>query len=71
MVPLPAVGGMSVLGQLLDDPVVALGLELVDELAAAGSGDAYVTTLADFAARIRSDHARYGKLIKDIGLAVD
>ena len=45
--------------------------EVVDKLAAAGSGDPYVTTLADFVARIRSDHARYGKLIKDIGLAVD
>jgi hypothetical protein len=27
--------------------------------------------LARGRARIRSDHARYGKLIKDIGLAVD
>jgi tripartite-type tricarboxylate transporter receptor subunit TctC len=45
--------------------------DVVDKLAAAGSGDPYVTTLADFVARIRSDHARYGKLIKDIGLAVD
>src|SRR5262247_2063886 len=45
--------------------------DVADKLAAAGSGEPYVTTLADFAARIRSDHARYGKLIKDIGLAVD
>src|SRR5262249_15816483 len=45
--------------------------DVVDKLAAAGSGDPYVTTLADFVARIRSDHARYGKLIKAIGLAVD
>jgi tripartite-type tricarboxylate transporter receptor subunit TctC len=45
--------------------------DVVDKLAAAGSGDPYVTTPADFVARIRSDHARYGKLIKDIGLAVD
>ena len=45
--------------------------DIADKLAAAGSGDPYVTTLADFVARIRSDHARYGKLIKDIGLAVD
>jgi len=45
--------------------------EVADKLAAAGSGDPYVTTLADFVARIRSDHARYGKLIKEIGLAVD
>jgi len=45
--------------------------DIVAKLAAAGSGDPYVTTLAELAARIRSDHARYGKLIKDIGLAVD
>ena len=45
--------------------------DIADKLAAAGSGDPYVTTPADFVARIRSDHARYGKLIKDIGLAVD
>jgi len=43
----------------------------VAKLAAAGSGDPYVTTLTELAARIRSDHGRYGKLIKDIGLAVD
>ena len=43
--------------------------DVMDKLA--GSGDPYVTTPADFVARIRSDHARYGKLIKDIGLAVD
>src|SRR5215468_5144986 len=43
--------------------------DVMDKLA--GSGDPYVTTLADFVARIRTDHARYGKLIKDIGLAVD
>jgi tripartite-type tricarboxylate transporter receptor subunit TctC len=42
-----------------------------EKLAAAGSGDPYVTTPADFAARMRSDYARYGKLIKDAGLAVD
>jgi len=45
--------------------------DIAEKLAAAGSGDPYVTTLAELAARIRSDHARYGKLIKDIGLAVD
>ena len=45
--------------------------EFGEKLAAAGSGDPYVTTPADFAARIRSDYARYGKLIKDAGLAVD
>jgi tripartite-type tricarboxylate transporter receptor subunit TctC len=42
-----------------------------EKLATAGSGDPYVTTPADFAARIRGDHARYGKLIKDTGVTVD
>src|SRR6266511_3376815 len=45
--------------------------DFVEKLAAAGSGEPYVTTPAEFEARIRSDYARYGKLIKDAGLAVD
>jgi tripartite-type tricarboxylate transporter receptor subunit TctC len=45
--------------------------DFAEKLATAGSGDPYVTTPADFAARIRSDHARYGKLIKDAGVKVD
>ena len=45
--------------------------DIAEKLAAAGSGEPYVTTLPDFLARIRSDYARYGKLIKDAGLAVD
>jgi tripartite-type tricarboxylate transporter receptor subunit TctC len=45
--------------------------DIAEKLAAAGSGDPYVTTLAELAVRMRNDHARYGKLIKDIGLAVD
>ena len=52
-------------------PAIVAQPDIVEKLAAAGSGDPYVTTLAELAARIRSDHARYGKLIKDIGLAVD
>jgi hypothetical protein len=45
--------------------------DIAEKLAAAGSGEPYVTTPSDFLARIRSDYARYGKLIKDAGLAVD
>jgi tripartite-type tricarboxylate transporter receptor subunit TctC len=45
--------------------------DFAEKLAAAGSGDPYVTTPADLAARIRSDHARYGRLIKAAGVAVD
>jgi tripartite-type tricarboxylate transporter receptor subunit TctC len=42
-----------------------------EKLAAGGSGEPYVTTPADFVARIRSDHEKYGKLIKSIGVTVD
>jgi tripartite-type tricarboxylate transporter receptor subunit TctC len=45
--------------------------DFAEKLAAAGSGDPYVTTPADLVARIRSDHAKYGKLIKATGVAVD
>jgi tripartite-type tricarboxylate transporter receptor subunit TctC len=45
--------------------------DFAEKLGTAGSGDPYITTPADFAARIRSDHARYGKLIKDAGVKVD
>jgi tripartite-type tricarboxylate transporter receptor subunit TctC len=45
--------------------------DFAEKLAVAGSGEPYVTTPAEFAERIRSDHARYGKLMKDAGLAVD
>ena len=45
--------------------------DFAERLAAAGSGGPYVTTPADFVARIRSDHARYGKLIKDIGIKMN
>ena len=42
-----------------------------EKLSAAGSGEPYVTSLPDFVARIRGDHAKYGKLIKAIGITVD
>jgi hypothetical protein len=43
----------------------------MDKLAAAGSGDPYISTLPDFAARIRGDYDKYGKVIHDIGLHVE
>ena len=45
--------------------------EVMDKLAAAGSGDPYITTPAEFAARIRADNDKYGKVIADIGLKVE
>jgi tripartite-type tricarboxylate transporter receptor subunit TctC len=44
---------------------------VADRLAAAGSGDPYVTTPEEFAGRIRADYERYGKVIKDSGLRVE
>ena len=45
--------------------------DLAARLAAAGAGDPYISTQAEFAARIRSDYDRYGKLISSIGLKVE
>jgi tripartite-type tricarboxylate transporter receptor subunit TctC len=45
--------------------------EVMDKLTAAGSGDPYISTLAEFSARIRSDYDRYGKVIGSIGLRVE
>jgi tripartite-type tricarboxylate transporter receptor subunit TctC len=44
---------------------------VMDKLAASGSGDPYISTRAEFAARIHSDHERYGKVIGSIGLRVE
>jgi tripartite-type tricarboxylate transporter receptor subunit TctC len=45
--------------------------DVMDKLVAAGSGDPYITTLPEFAARIRSDYDKYGKVIHAIGLRVE
>jgi tripartite-type tricarboxylate transporter receptor subunit TctC len=45
--------------------------DVMDKLAAAGSGDSYITTQAEFAARIRADYDKYGKVIREIGLKVE
>jgi tripartite-type tricarboxylate transporter receptor subunit TctC len=45
--------------------------DVMDKLAAAGSGDPYITTPAEFAARIRADYDKYGKVIAAIGLRVE
>jgi tripartite-type tricarboxylate transporter receptor subunit TctC len=45
--------------------------DVMDKLAAAGSGDPYITTPPEFAARIRSDYDKYGKVIRAIGLRVE
>jgi tripartite-type tricarboxylate transporter receptor subunit TctC len=45
--------------------------EIRERLAASGSGEPYVSTPEEFAARIRADHEKYGKLIKSIGVKVE
>jgi len=44
---------------------------LIQKLAAAGSGEPYITTPDEFSARIRLDNARYGKVIADSGIHVE
>ena len=45
--------------------------EIKEKMNAAGGLDPYVTTPEEFAALIRRDHAKYAKVVKDIGLKVD
>lgn len=51
--------------------VVLRDPEVVQKLAATGSGDPYFTTLPEFRARIQSDYEKYGKLIKSLGLRIE
>jgi tripartite-type tricarboxylate transporter receptor subunit TctC len=44
---------------------------LAQKLAAAGSGEPYVTTLEEFSARIRADNERYGRIIAAGGIRVE
>src|SRR5262249_52423154 len=45
--------------------------EFAQKVAPAGPGEPYVTTPADFVARIRGDDDKYGRLIKSIGVTLD
>jgi tripartite-type tricarboxylate transporter receptor subunit TctC len=51
--------------------VVLAQPELAKRLADAGAGEPYITTPEEFAARIKSDYEKYGKLIRSIGLKVE
>jgi tripartite-type tricarboxylate transporter receptor subunit TctC len=51
--------------------VVLAQPELAKRLADAGAGEPYMTTPEEFAARIKSDYEKYGKLIRSIGLKVE
>jgi tripartite-type tricarboxylate transporter receptor subunit TctC len=50
---------------------ILTGPEYGAKLSAAGSGEPLVTTPAEFAARIRSDHEAYGRVIREIGARVE
>jgi len=45
--------------------------EVKRKLNAAGGLDPYMTTEAEFAALIRSDYDKYGKVVRDVGIKVD
>jgi tripartite-type tricarboxylate transporter receptor subunit TctC len=45
--------------------------QFAERLAKAGAGEPYLTTPDEFAARIKGDYEKYGKLIRSIGLKVD
>jgi len=45
--------------------------EVRDKLGAGGGLEPFITTPEEFAALIRRDYERFGKLIKDIGIKAD
>ncbi|MBX9829436.1 MAG: tripartite tricarboxylate transporter substrate binding protein, partial [Xanthobacteraceae bacterium] len=45
--------------------------EFKKRLADSGSGEPYITTPDGFAARIKGDYEKYGKLIRSIGVKID
>ena len=64
----PAGTPPAIVERLRQETSAVLALpDYAEKLSAAGSGEPYPTTPAAFAARLRADHDKYGKLIKDIG----
>lgn len=45
--------------------------DVIQKLGASGSGEPYLVSAAEFAARIRSDHEKYGKVIRAIGAKME
>ena len=50
---------------------ILTGPEFGPKLMAGGSGEAFVTTPEEFAARLRADYEAYGRVIREIGAKVD
>ncbi len=62
----------AIVARLRDElGAILIERDFAEKLAAAGSGDPYVTTPEEFIARIRADYDRYGKLIKATGVKVE
>ena len=62
----------SVLARLRTEVNKALMLpEVRDKLTNAGGVEPWITTPEEFAAEIRSEYAKYAKLVKDVGAKVD
>lgn len=55
----------SATNAVLGEPAIA------DRLRTASAGEPYITTPEEFAARIRADYERYGKVIADSGLRIE
>ena len=62
----------AVLARLRAEVNAALALpEVAERLVPAGAGEPYITTSEEFAALIRRDYEKYGKVIKEVGVTVD
>jgi tripartite-type tricarboxylate transporter receptor subunit TctC len=62
----------AIIERLRQEASAVLALpDYAEKLNAAGSGEPYPTTPTEFAARLRADHEKYGKIIKDIGAKVN
>ena len=65
-VPQPIIDRLrSAIAEILVEP------EFKKRLGDSGSGEPYIATPDEFAARIRTDHEKYGKLIRSIGVKID
>jgi tripartite-type tricarboxylate transporter receptor subunit TctC len=68
----PAGTPEPIIERLRTETIAVLGEpDVIQKLAAAGAGEPYLTTPAEFRDRIHSDHEKYGKLIKAIGARME
>jgi tripartite-type tricarboxylate transporter receptor subunit TctC len=65
-IPEPVLGKLRAeLKRILESP------DVKEKMNAAGGLDPYVTTPEEFSALIKRDHAKYAKVVKDIGIKLD